>query len=506
MLIRKITIRNFGKLNNRTFEFSDGINVIFGENESGKTTLHHFIRSMFYGVPRGRGKSTAYRAYEPWENPAEYGGTIWFDSLGMSWRLTRNFSREHPFQELLCMTTGEVMDPDEDDVMTEILGDVSEAVYDNTVSIGQMKSVTGPSLAKELQNYMAGYEGSGDSSIDIQRASQMLKMTRKGYQVQEDHRKKALEAEEIRIRSRIDYLEEEEKKLENKKAVLQRKIYDLDPEGEGSAPYDDQVLNLQKRARTAGLGAAILSSCLLVLALLVVRSWPRAAAVAAAVILLAIGFFRRNILEKEAEGVLVEEEQWKQEMKELKWNLRHTEKDLAELMTSIDNLYEDYNDVEDDLYQVSAELTEVRAVNLALETIGQLSGSINLRIGGRLRQRTSEIFADITGEKYAEVLIDDSLKMSVNTEDRVIPLDRLSRGTLEQIYFALRIAAGELFCGDETFPLILDDVFGNYDEDRLEALLKWIYKENRQVLLSTCSGREAALMEGAGIPYKEYML
>ena len=74
MLIKKITIRNFGKINNRTFEFSEGINVIYGENESGKTTLHNFIKSMFYGIPRGRGKSAAYRAYEPWDNPGEYGG------------------------------------------------------------------------------------------------------------------------------------------------------------------------------------------------------------------------------------------------------------------------------------------------------------------------------------------------------------------------------------------------------------------------------------------------
>ncbi len=64
-------------------ELISGINVLYGENESGKTTTHTFIRSMFYGVRRLRGKAAqndTYTKYEPWENPAEYGGIMWFTS------------------------------------------------------------------------------------------------------------------------------------------------------------------------------------------------------------------------------------------------------------------------------------------------------------------------------------------------------------------------------------------------------------------------------------------
>ena len=46
MKIEKLEIRNFGKMQNRTLEFSDGIQLISGENESGKSTVHTFIRSM----------------------------------------------------------------------------------------------------------------------------------------------------------------------------------------------------------------------------------------------------------------------------------------------------------------------------------------------------------------------------------------------------------------------------------------------------------------------------
>jgi hypothetical protein len=77
------------------------------------------------------------------------------------------------------------MDLDEGD-LDVLLGGVSERVYENTVSIAQLKSVTGKELVAELQNYMASFQGTGDASIDLGRAVQMLKMTRKGFQVQEE--------------------------------------------------------------------------------------------------------------------------------------------------------------------------------------------------------------------------------------------------------------------------------------------------------------------------------
>ncbi len=506
MLIRKITIRNFGKIHNRTFEFTDGINILFGENESGKTTLHTFIKCMFYGIPRMRGraaKNDTYRTYEPWENPGEYGGTIWFEADGMRYRLTRNFNRERPYQELLCETTGALVDPDTG-ALEEILGDVSEAVYDNTVSIGQMKSVTGQDLVRELQNYMAGYEGSADSTIDIHRASQMLKMTRKGYQVQENKRKKSIEAEQIRLQSRISYLEEEEKKLEGRMNSVQEAIDELEPEGK--AGFERRSQEARRMARITGIGAAAVSCILLILALLMLRSTYRAITVIAAVLVLGIGFLRRYMLGKEADRLEDRGDKWKEHYNKLSWELKHTKRALMEKTKAIENLRAEYNEGEDALYRISPEAEEVRAINIALSTIESLSGNINSQIGNRLRERTSRILAGITGGKYTEVLMSDDLKMAVNTEERVVPLERLSRGTLEQIYFSLRMAAGELFCGGKPFPVILDDVFGMYDEERLMSLLVWLSGEKRQVMISTCSGREAELLLEEKIPFNELLL
>ena len=63
MKIEKLEIRNFGKMQNRTLEFSDGIQLISGENESGKSTVHTFIRSMLFGMTRGRGRAAKNDVY-----------------------------------------------------------------------------------------------------------------------------------------------------------------------------------------------------------------------------------------------------------------------------------------------------------------------------------------------------------------------------------------------------------------------------------------------------------
>ena len=219
MVIRRLKIKNFGKIRDKDVVLSPGLNVLYGENESGKTTTHTFIRSMLYGVRRLRGKAAqndTYTKYEPWENPVEYGGIMWFTSGGKNYRLTRNFYKEKKFGELLCEDDGSLVDA-EQGALEAILGNVSEAVYDNTVSVAQLKSVTGRDLVRELQNYMASYQGAGDSSIDMGRAMQMLKMSRKGYMTESARRKKELEKEREKISSNMDYIRKEIRELDEKR-------------------------------------------------------------------------------------------------------------------------------------------------------------------------------------------------------------------------------------------------------------------------------------------------
>ena len=98
MKIKNVKINNFGKLENKEIEFEDNINLIYGENESGKSTLLKFISSMFYGASKNKnGKNiTDYEKYKPWNN-GEFSGKIKYElDNGETFEIFREFDKKNP--------------------------------------------------------------------------------------------------------------------------------------------------------------------------------------------------------------------------------------------------------------------------------------------------------------------------------------------------------------------------------------------------------------------------
>ena len=60
MKIKSIYLESFGKFQERRIDFEDGINVIYGNNESGKSTIHQFLGAVFYGFVKPNLKHTRY--------------------------------------------------------------------------------------------------------------------------------------------------------------------------------------------------------------------------------------------------------------------------------------------------------------------------------------------------------------------------------------------------------------------------------------------------------------
>lgn len=515
MIIKRLTIKNFGKIHDKNMDLSPGINVLYGENESGKTTVHTFLKSMLYGIQRQRGraaKTDAYNTYEPWENPAVYGGTLWFENGGRNFRLTRNFYKGSQTNELLCEDDGELLDVERGD-LEAVLGGVSEVVYENTVSVAQLKSVTGQDLVRELQNYMASYQGTGDSTVDLGRTMQMLKMSRKGFQVQAQKLKKETEKEKEKIAVSMEYVRKEMDKLTEQQDEIysQEESLQMTREDDGETLLNERIERAETKLRSQGLVmggtlVAILLGIVLLGGFLPDIFYPRILVGVVGLGILAWEYLGRRRALEELERRQRMKNRWIQKQEKLRWNRESIQEAWKEKEMALHNLEADYREVQEKAYLPLAEEIEIEALNLAMETIEALSGNIHNQVGERLRRRTSGILNEITGGKYNEVLMDAGFHMTVNTGERTVPLANLSRGTMEQIYFALRMAAGELLCGKESFPVILDDVFGMYDEERLLAVLGWLYKEQRQVIISTCHKREMMLLEKAGIPYNRLLL
>ena len=110
---------------------------------------------------------------------------------------------------------------------------------------------------------------------------------------------------------------------------------------------------------------------------------------------------------------------------------------------------------------------------------------------------------NITNNKYEDIKVDERLNVKTEIGYQYQYLERLSRGTIEQIYFALRLAIADMIYGPGEVPILLDDTFAYYDDNRLKATLNMLSEEsNRQILLFTCHNREKELLDELAIDYE----
>ena len=180
MRLLELEIKNFGKFHNADLILQDGIHLICGENESGKSTVHTFIKAMLFGLERGRGRASVndtFSRYEPWENKNYYAGNLRFECGGKIFCIRRNFDKYSKSAELVCETDGEVLSVEDGD-LDMLLDGLTAASYGSTLYAGQLHAASGQTLAAELKNYAANYYVAGDSGMNLNAARELL-LTRK---------------------------------------------------------------------------------------------------------------------------------------------------------------------------------------------------------------------------------------------------------------------------------------------------------------------------------------
>lgn len=98
MKIKNLKINQFGKLKDKEITLKDHINIIYGKNESGKSTLLKFILAMFYGLSKNKnGKTyTDYEKYTPWQE-SDFSGKINYQlENGEIYEVFRDFKKKSP--------------------------------------------------------------------------------------------------------------------------------------------------------------------------------------------------------------------------------------------------------------------------------------------------------------------------------------------------------------------------------------------------------------------------
>ena len=627
MRILDLHIDGFGKFHDLSVSFDKDLNVVYGKNEAGKSTLHTFIRCMLFGLERGRGRAARadlYSKYEPWQNKAVYGGRMRVEKDGVIYRLERNFQKDQKAFVIVNETAGKEIEPTKG-FMDFLLGGLTETAYNNTISIGQLKCVTEGGMVTELRNYIANMNTTGNLSLNITKATSYLKNRRKEFERQltpEAARTytallteiKNIEKEisapeyENQLQTYQDLRSQVKNQLSEKQTereTLLQKIAKGRQALDGAQFTDEASIHAyQENARNtyahykevadaaSRRGRSVLPVIMLVLAVfcalgagalgflssqtfdpvvfgtgaLISVSTGVAhytvglicALSAAAVFFFAVGliFFMKNHSLKQELSMtekLLQEifsrhlgdssisgeamtafESRMEEFVRLSQVLERSEQSVQEQASEINALQAKETDCDDaisrqqkaqwelekrldhlahckdqteSLKQVLAENDRIReeitAIDLALETMTKLSATIRDSFGLYLNKTASELISGITGGIYDSMSVDESLNVFMNTRTRLVPVEQVSSGTMDQIYLALRLAAAKLIQPEGDYmPLIFDDSFVLYDEDRLHTALKRRKKAYPgQIIIFTCHQREAQMMTADQIAY-----
>ena len=628
MIIKELELTNFGKFNHHSVLLSPGLNIIYGENEAGKTTLHTFIRGMLFGIEKQRGKASAkdlYTKYEPWENPSYYEGTMRIENEGINYRIERIFHKENKAFHVINEDTGQELTPDE---IETLFAGLNESCYYNTVSISQLGSTTDKELETILKNYAANIGATKSLEIDIRKAVSDLDAQKKNIASEsrigeEDMIQKSIyntkdhleisEQEQQQIIASIEQkkdvvkeydektrelagldakrLEELAKQNERKDNLYQEMntiTAELEKHTETLNQINEHKEELQQALKDKGIESAqmmeelnekvlnrsnmpvlfiflMMASIGVMIGLLVgnyqllqyPEAWVRPLIfLGAAIVFLLLSIIRyiwnkkkkekkleavkelRQMMERldaaeheevytrrqverkkenleNVQNLLKAEEQreltqrdYSEELKELETSRRKVNDEISKAQWMLEQKQERDIDAERRIDELQVRLEkiakakeEIRAIGDAKETIEEIATEIRNSFGRRLNEKASYYIAQITNGKYDSLYIDERLNITVNGRKNLIPTSKLSKGTVEQVYMALRLAAADIIFEKDKKPILLDDAFAMYDNKRMGNTLKFMAESMDQVILFSCHTREKLMADKLGLRY-----
>lgn len=622
MIIKDIQITNFGKFNHKSLPLEPGLNIIYGENEAGKTTLHTFIRGMLFGIEKQRGKASgkdSYSKYEPWDNPSNYQGMMRIENDGVTYRIERNFSRQYKSFKVINEDMGVELSPEEID---DLFMGLDESCYYNTISISQLGSATDKELEVILKNYAANLGSTKSMEINIKEAfadldAQKKKIMQDNKIGQEEIIQKSLnnakeqlelsEREQQTIIASVEQkketaarfserkkelstldkkrLEELEKhnsrkdklyqdvmsytsdvekntatldKIKEHKAELERQMLEKGIDNsETMENLYDKVINRSNMPvafiimALAFIGAAIGFAMGSIQFLAFREYWIKpAVCLCGAIVCLLLAVIRyymnkkrkkkklealkelrlvldrleaakheelytkrqldskREALNNTQEQILKEEEwetdaeDYSEDIKEIEEKEREINDVISKARWALEQKKENdiqtekrIEELEERLKNIQNAKMEIEAIEEAKRSIEDIAGEIRNSFGKKLNERASYYMSKITNGKYNRLTIDEKLNITINSKKALISALKLSKGTIEQVYMALRLAAADIIFDKDKKPILLDDAFVMYDNKRMGNTLKFMAENMEQVILFSCHTREKVMAD-----------
>lgn len=478
--------------------------------------MHSFLCAMLFGMEKGRGRSSvtdAYSQYEPWHAPSFYAGALKFTVGQQKFYLERNFYSKEKTDYLRNELDGEELSVGFGD-LTMLLGGVSKDSYASTYDITQAGAATGNQMVKILAEYLAQASDGSDSGVTVAEAAASLNARKRELQQEQ---RRAGEEREVRLRElRLEknLLEQE---CDGIRASLEKyEAHYADEESGMHTKYHEQTGSTEKTGYILSFVAILIAILLFILKVYITPAlfWTGELAALAIALFSAIRQYKKNQNRAKLQAASMQAEQLRE--------LREQEAIEAQMQRKkrlADQMFTEWKDSlrekENRLFNLEEEITrqsvqgeaerqraeDIQALELAVQEITRISQSFYEDMQDELNAEISRYVSLFTAGAYDSVRLDEQGQLQILTEGREVRPELLSRGTLEQIYLALRLAVGNVVTKEEPLPILLDEAFAMYDDDRLAQTLQTLSTLQNQIFLFTCQKREVEMLRKMNLDY-----
>ena len=623
MKINELKVNGFGKLKEKEISFKNGINIIYGENESGKSSMLKFISGMLYGVSKNKnGKDISdFEKFKPWESEVFSGKIKYTLDNGESFDIYREFKKKNPIiynEKQEDISKQFHIDKNKGiDFFTEQTGIDEETFYSTAITEQE-----GIKLSKSSQNTIiqkiSNLISSGDDNISYKKSLEKInkmqneevgteRTSQRPINVVENNIHKLLEQKkslEIYKESIYDnslqkeqlYIEEKDeeikkeflKEVKNKLDNNRIKNAEINFNRNLETQYDDKIDELNEKIskeespevykRISLKKYYVLLLICIFVAIIAFSFYPEGIFkyICLIPIVLSVGFIiykkqrlKKSMITKEKNAFLEKEKIMNEievlrknretqrneaniKQEKLKADIEKENNDLIEKYISRldigfmqENIQKNYDEIlkeidkkenrlntirfkihtmENESENISSKLDDLANIEEALENaenekeeLISLNNSYNIakeclekayeqvraNISPRFTENLCNIVSNISKGRYQNVIFNDSDGLKIEIENgKYIPASRLSVGTIDQMYISLRLSAlNEI--AEETLPIILDEAFAYFDNERLMSMLKYLKVNfpDYQIIIFTCSNREMDAFKKLNIEY-----
>lgn len=181
-------------------------------------------------------------------------------------------------------------------------------------------------------------------------------------------------------------------------------------------------------------------------------------------------------------------------------SITYEEKNNYEKLEEIISLKEEYENLKEQLEIIEEKNKCIQATKELLEKSYE---EMKQSVTPKFTQNLSSLIEKITNGKYKKVSINEDKGLIVELENgEYMPASMLSAGTIDQLYLSLRLSMLDEI-SQEKMPIILDESFAYFDDERLENSLLFLLEQAKehQIILFTCTHREKEILEKLNISY-----